>query len=129
MDELEEDRDEVEGYEEGEEEEHVLPHGRIRSLYPFERRLSRKEVAVCLDRGNPVRELRVLRLPPDSDLVAVGGNRRLDLRTCALERRGRRGGASRVALAVRPAAELVRLRAGRLGSLALREERAIRDLT
>jgi hypothetical protein len=46
---------------------------------PFERGLAGEEVAVALDRRNPVRDLPGLGFAPERDLAPVGGDRRGDL--------------------------------------------------
>ena len=120
MHELEHERDEVDRDEEGEEEQDVLPDGRVRPLDLLERRLAGEEVAVGLDRGHPVCDLRRLGCLPDRDLAPVGGDRRCEHRTRALQRRSCGGRPAGVALAVGAAAELVGLRAGHLAGFALR---------
>ena len=114
--------------EEREEELDVLRDGRVRLLDLLERRLAGEEVAVGLDRGDPVRDLRGLGRLPERDLAPVGGDRRRELRAGALQRRRGDGRPAGVALAVRAAAELVRLRAAHLAGFALGEEPAVRDL-
>ena len=103
-----------------EEELDVLLDGRVRVLDLVERRLAGEEVAVGLDRRDPVRDLAGLGRLPERDLAPVGGDRRRELRARALQRRRGGGRPAGVALAVRAAAELVRLRAARLAGLALR---------
>src|SRR5262249_19676945 len=120
--------DQVEGDEERKEELDVLRHRRTRLLDAVERRLAGEEVAVGLDRGDPIRDLAALGGPPGRDLASVRGDRGRDLRACALElcRSGLRPAS--VTPVVRPTAELVRLRAAGETGLAVGEEAALRDL-
>src|SRR5262245_15333975 len=128
MGELEHERDQVDGDQEGKEELDVFRHGRTGLLDSLERRLAGEEVAVGLDRGDPVRDLAGLGGPPDRDLATVRGDRRLELWTGALQLCCSGGRPAGVAPEVGPAAELVGLRAALQTGLAVCEEAAVRDL-
>ena len=89
---LEDERDEIDRDQEGEEELDVLLDRRVRLLDPFERRLAGEEVAVGLDRRDPLR-----------DLGGLGRSARA--RSCAGRRRSSRrsaGGRASAPLRRRP---------------------------
>jgi hypothetical protein len=95
--ELEDESDQVDRDQKREEELDVFPDRRVRRLDLLERRLAGEEVAVGLDRGDPVCDLGGLGCLPERDLLPVGGGRRLELRALCLQRRRCGGSAGEVA--------------------------------